>query len=78
MTRIAITGVGLITPIGRTLDAVSEALRGDASGVRIQREWAKIGHLATRLAGERRLVLAEAGVLRQALAHLLVDLRHVI
>jgi len=52
VTRVAITGVGLITPIGRTLDAVSEGLRGDASGVRIQQEWATIGHLATRLGGE--------------------------
>jgi len=50
--RVAITGVGLITPIGSTLDALSESLRGDASGVRVQSEWAKIGHLATRLAGE--------------------------
>ncbi|MEZ4335565.1 MAG: beta-ketoacyl synthase N-terminal-like domain-containing protein [Sandaracinaceae bacterium] len=50
--RVAITGVGLITPIGSSLDAVSEALRGDASGVRIQDGWAHFGHLATRLGGE--------------------------
>lgn len=52
MTRVAITGVGLITPIGATLDAVSEALRGDASGVRSQTSWSRIGHLATQIAGE--------------------------
>ncbi|MCB9595944.1 MAG: beta-ketoacyl-ACP synthase [Sandaracinaceae bacterium] len=52
MTRVAITGVGLITPIGHSLDAISEALRGDASGVRAQDAWAAIGHLATRVAGE--------------------------
>ncbi|MBX3274935.1 MAG: beta-ketoacyl-ACP synthase [Sandaracinaceae bacterium] len=50
--RVAITGVGLLTPIGATLDAVSESLRGDASGVRTQASWSSIGHLATRLGGE--------------------------
>lgn len=50
--RVAITGIGLVTPIGGSLDAVSEALRGDVSGVRVQESWAKIGHLATRLGGE--------------------------
>ncbi len=52
MTRVVITGVGVITPIGSSLDALSESLRGDASGVRVQAEWSKIGHLATRLAGQ--------------------------
>jgi len=50
--RVAITGIGLVTPIGGSLDAVSEGLRNDVSGVRIQHEWAKIGHLATRLGGQ--------------------------
>lgn len=50
--RVAITGIGLVTPIGDSLDAVSEAMRNDVSGVRVQPEWAKIGHLATRLGGE--------------------------
>jgi 3-oxoacyl-[acyl-carrier-protein] synthase II len=49
---VVITGVGLVTPIGHDLDAVSRALREDASGVRPQAEWESIGHLATRLAGE--------------------------
>ena len=52
MPRVAITGVGLITPIGSSLDELSQALRGDVSGVRVQEGWRKIGHLATRLAGE--------------------------
>lgn len=49
-------GIGLVTPVGDSLDAVSEALRNDVSGVRVQEEWAKIGHLATRLGGECREV----------------------
>lgn len=50
--RVAITGIGLCTPIGDSLDEVSEAMRTDVSGVRVQERWAAIGHLATRLGGE--------------------------
>jgi 3-oxoacyl-[acyl-carrier-protein] synthase II len=50
--RVVITGVGLVTPIGHDLDAVSRGLREGASGVRPQPEWEQVGHLATRLAGE--------------------------
>ncbi len=56
--RVVITGIGLVTPIGASLDAVSRALREDASGVRAQAEWAKIGHLATRLGGQCTAPLA--------------------
>ncbi len=52
MRRVVITGVGLVTPIGHDLDAVSRGLREGASGVRPQPEWEQVGHLATRLAGE--------------------------
>ncbi len=51
MRRVAITGIGLATPIGASLDAVSRALREDVSGVRVIEEWAAIAHLATRLGG---------------------------
>ncbi len=54
MRRVVITGLGLLTPIGHDLDQVTAALREGKSGVRVQPEWAKIGHLATRLAGEVR------------------------
>lgn len=50
--RVVITGVGLVTPIGSSLEACSRALREDVSGVRVQPEWAQLGHLATRLGGE--------------------------
>ncbi|MCC6876510.1 MAG: beta-ketoacyl-ACP synthase [Sandaracinaceae bacterium] len=47
-----ITGLGLVTPIGVGLEAVSQAMRASASGVRYQKDWDAIGHLRTRLAGE--------------------------
>jgi 3-oxoacyl-[acyl-carrier-protein] synthase II len=50
--RVVITGIGLATPIGSSLDEVSRALRENVSGVRIQKEWSAISHLATRLGGE--------------------------
>lgn len=54
MKRVVITGLGLVTPIGGSLDEVSEAVREGRSGVREQPEWSKIGHLATRVGGEVR------------------------
>ncbi|MGE0790248.1 MAG: beta-ketoacyl-ACP synthase [Sandaracinaceae bacterium] len=50
--RVAVTGIGLVTPIGSELAEISRALRHDISGVRPQPEWSKIGALATRVAGE--------------------------
>lgn len=47
-----ITGVGLTTPIGHSLDEVSRGLREGRSGVRYQSSWDEIGELATRLGGE--------------------------
>lgn len=47
-----ITGVGMVTPIGHDLDEVSRSLREGHTGVRAQPEWDRVGHLATRLAGE--------------------------
>ncbi len=52
MRRVVITGIGLVTPIGCSLDEVSRGLREDASGVRTQHDWDRIGQLATRLGGE--------------------------
>jgi 3-oxoacyl-[acyl-carrier-protein] synthase II len=50
--RVVITGVGVVTPIGCSLDEVSRGLRADASGVRVQHDWDAIGQLSTRLGGE--------------------------
>jgi 3-oxoacyl-[acyl-carrier-protein] synthase II len=52
MRRVVITGIGLTTPIGCSLDAVSRALRENVSGVRYQKSWDGIGGLSTRLGGE--------------------------
>jgi 3-oxoacyl-[acyl-carrier-protein] synthase II len=48
--RVVITGIGLASPIGNTLDAVSSALREGRHGVRTMPEWDGIGQLGTRLA----------------------------
>jgi 3-oxoacyl-[acyl-carrier-protein] synthase II len=50
--RVVITGIGLASPIGNSLDAVSEALRHGRHGIGIRPEWADIGQLRTRLGAE--------------------------
>jgi 3-oxoacyl-[acyl-carrier-protein] synthase II len=50
--RVVVTGMGLATPIGNDLRAVSSALRSDRHGIRIKPEWAQIRDLDTRLAAE--------------------------
>jgi len=44
-----ITGVGLTTPLGETLDEVSAALRGQESGVQPMPEWARMASMHTTL-----------------------------
>jgi 3-oxoacyl-[acyl-carrier-protein] synthase II len=48
--RVVVTGVGLTSPIGNTLEAVSVALREGKHGISTQRQWDAYGNLATRLA----------------------------
>ena len=48
--RVVITGVGLASPIGNSLDEVSESLRNQRHGIVTMDEWSQIGQLATRLA----------------------------
>jgi len=45
-----VTGVGLLSPIGSSLDEVSSALRSDVTGVRIEPSFGAIEGLSTRLA----------------------------
>ena len=52
--RVVVTGVGLASPIGNDLDTVTAALQEGRSGVVVKPEWAEVGHLETRLAGEVR------------------------
>ncbi len=47
--RVVITGIGLTSPIGETLDAVSAALREGRHGIAPQPEWARVAGLETRL-----------------------------
>lgn len=48
--RVVITGLGLCSPIGNSLDEVSKALQELRHGIAVMPEWAQIGQLATRLA----------------------------
>jgi len=47
--RVVITGIGLTSPIGETLDAVSTALREGRHGIKPQPDWARVAGLETRL-----------------------------
>lgn len=49
LRRVVITGIGLTSPIGNSLDEVSAALQSGRSGVRVMDEWGAIEGLATRL-----------------------------
>jgi 3-oxoacyl-[acyl-carrier-protein] synthase II len=50
--RVVVTGIGLCSPIGNDLAAVSDALRHDRHGIRKKPEWDSIQQLATRLAAD--------------------------
>jgi 3-oxoacyl-[acyl-carrier-protein] synthase II len=50
--RVVITGLGLVTPIGGSIEEITTSLREDVSGVRRQADWDRIGHMTTRLGGE--------------------------
>src|SRR5687768_15478998 len=51
MARVVITGIGVASPIGHSLDAMSEALRTGRSGIRRVDSFGRIKDLRTRLAG---------------------------
>ncbi len=46
-----VTGVGVASPIGNSLDALAEALQQGRHGIASQPEWAACAHLKTRLGG---------------------------
>ncbi len=48
--RVVVTGIGLASPIGNDLDAVSAALQAGRHGIGTRADWADIGQLETRLA----------------------------
>lgn len=55
--RVAITGVGLTSPVGDDLASLMAALAEGRHGVRIQQEWARHPELLTRLAAPVHLDL---------------------
>ena len=52
--RVVVTGVGLETPIGESLQSVSSALQEDQHGVVHMDEWAEVGEMITRLGAPSR------------------------
>lgn len=48
--RVVITGVGVVSPIGNSLDELVDALRTQRSGIRAMPDWAVCAHLRPRVA----------------------------
>ncbi len=48
-TRVVVTGLGLCSPIGNSLDEVSRSLQEDRHGIAVMAQWDAIGQLGTRL-----------------------------
>ena len=57
-TRVVITGVGVASPIGNSMDEVSRSLREDRSGVRIIPSFGEVEGLRTRLGAPVELDLS--------------------
>ncbi len=57
--RVAITGIGIVSPLGPTFASSLEALRRGEHGIVTVPEWEKIGHLFTRLAAPAKDVSFE-------------------
>jgi 3-oxoacyl-[acyl-carrier-protein] synthase II len=57
-TRVVITGVGIASPIGNSMDEVSRSLREDRSGVRIIPSFGEVEGLRTRLGAPVELDLS--------------------
>src|SRR4030042_5832643 len=49
--RVVVTGIGFRSPIGHTWDELKASLLKGRSGIKVMREWDKINHLRTRVAG---------------------------
>jgi len=52
MKRVAITGMGILSPIGNSTDTVLDALRKRHSGISFMDEWEGVKGLRTRVAGK--------------------------
>ena len=53
--RVVVTGMGLYTPIGNSLEAFSQGLQTGRRGIVRMPEWEKVGNLRTRVAGVTQL-----------------------
>lgn len=51
MRRVVVTGIGLATPIGNSLEEVTDSLLQGRHGIFPMPEWSAYGQLATRVAG---------------------------
>ncbi len=49
--RVVVTGVGVVSPIGHSLEEASRALREGRHGIGVMADWARVEGLETRLAG---------------------------
>jgi 3-oxoacyl-[acyl-carrier-protein] synthase-1 len=58
MRRVVITGLGIISPIGNTADAVADSLRAGRSGIRFEPVYAEYG-FRSQVAGIPQIDLAE-------------------
>ena len=50
--RVVITGIGLASPIGNSLEEAAAALQRGDHGIVVRRDWDEIGSLGTRLAAQ--------------------------
>ncbi len=57
--RVAVTGIGVVSPIGDSLEASLATLREGGHGIVRMDEWDAIAHLATRLAAPVRTPMTE-------------------
>jgi 3-oxoacyl-[acyl-carrier-protein] synthase II len=49
--RVVVTGVGVVSPIGHSLEEASASLREGRHGIAVMTDWSKVEGLETRLAG---------------------------
>ncbi len=57
--RVAVTGMGVVSPLGGTLDASFSGLHAGRTGIQRMPDWSAIGHLETRLGAPASAEFAE-------------------